>query len=338
MAKRTAVDTEHLKDQAAQLAGQAQDAASAAKDAALAAKDWTTPRVEAFLEWLKPRVEDAYHQSLQAAAPQVEKAAVKAAPVIDSAHDRLIDEFLPRIVARINALAAQAGEGAGKATSVGLTAGADALNKAPEKVAEVAKAAAESVGAETVGGAEAVRDAVDAAASKAAKLADAADEQGGKSHKKWWFFGLLAAGLAAYGAWRRSRPQVDPWAEPGPTPSHSFGALVDNTRAAAGDAAEAVGEAAGATVARGRDARDKVADAAGDLGEKVSDATEDLTDKVSDAVDQAVSATKKAASKATPRPRKPRASAGDKAEDAVESAADKATETITGVDSEDQGS
>jgi len=330
MAKRTAVDTEHLKDQAAQLAGQAQDAASAARDAAIAAKDWTTPRVEAFLEWLKPRIEDAYHQSLQAAAPQVEKAAVKAGPVIDSAHDRLIDEFLPRIVARINALAAQAGEGAGKATSLGLTAGADALNKAPEKVAEVAKAAAQSVGADTVGGAAAVRKAVGSSSGKAAKIADG----GGKSHKKWWFFGLIAAGLAAYGAWRRSRPQVDPWAEPGPTPSHSFGAFVDNTKQAAGDAAEAVGEAAGVTVARGREARDKVADAAGDLGEKVSDATEDLTDKVSDAVDQAVAATKKAASKATPRPRKPRESTDSSAPETVESAADKAAETITGVDSE----
>ncbi|MGC5165347.1 hypothetical protein [Luteimicrobium sp. DT211] len=337
MAKRTAVDTEHLKDQAAQLAGQAQDAASAAKDAAIAAKDWTAPRVEAFLEWLKPRVEDAYRQSLQAAAPQVEKAAVKAGPVIDTAHDRLIDEFLPRIVARINTLATQAGEGAGRATEVGLTAGADALNKAPEKVAEVAKAAAESVGAETVGGAEAVRGAVDAATTKAAKLADSTDG-GGKSHKKWWLFGLLAAGLAAYGAWRRSRPQVDPWAEPGPTPSHSFGALVDNTKQAAGDAAEAVGEAAGATVARGRDAREKVTDAAGDLGDKVSEATEDLTDKVSEAVDQAVSATRKAASKATPRARKPRETTDPKPSDAVESAADKAAETITGVDSEDKPS
>ena len=39
------------------------------------AKDWTTPKVEAFIDWLLPRVEHLYKESVKAAAPKVESAA-----------------------------------------------------------------------------------------------------------------------------------------------------------------------------------------------------------------------------------------------------------------------
>ena len=102
------IDTEKLKEQAAQAAATAQSAATQladqAKDAAVHAKEWGTPKVEAFLEWLQPRVEKAWQDSIQAAAPRVEKAATKAAPAIDTAHDRLVEDVLPKIVASVLSL------------------------------------------------------------------------------------------------------------------------------------------------------------------------------------------------------------------------------------------
>ncbi len=50
------VDTEHLKEQAADLAASAKEAAAKAGDAAYQAKEWTTPKVEAFIDWLLPPV------------------------------------------------------------------------------------------------------------------------------------------------------------------------------------------------------------------------------------------------------------------------------------------
>ena len=97
------VDTDKLKDQAAEAVVQA-------KDAAVQAKEWGAPKVEAFLEWLQPRVEKAWQDSIQAAAPRVEKAAGKAGPAIDTAHDKIVDEVLPKIVASFNAAAAGAAE------------------------------------------------------------------------------------------------------------------------------------------------------------------------------------------------------------------------------------
>jgi hypothetical protein len=86
-----------------QVKAQAVDIATDVRDAALSAKDWTAPRVEAFIEWLTPRLEQLYADGIKAAAPQVEKAAGMAAPAVDSAHDKIVDDLLPRLVAAVNA-------------------------------------------------------------------------------------------------------------------------------------------------------------------------------------------------------------------------------------------
>lgn len=117
------VDTDKLKLQAAEKAAvlasaakvQAAEAAGQAAGVAAHAKEWGTPKVEAGIEWLVPRVEHLYKESLKAAVPRVERAADAAAPAIDSAHDKLVDELIPSVVAAVNAAAIKAGAIADKA-------------------------------------------------------------------------------------------------------------------------------------------------------------------------------------------------------------------------------
>lgn len=132
------IDTEKVKERAAEAAAllsdvsskaatQAGVVAAQAKDRASNAKDWAQPRVNDFIAWLTPRAEKAWQDSLQAAAPQVEKAAGKAAPLIDSAHDKLVDDLLPKMVAAFNGAAANA------ATAQNKAALADSVAKAAEE-------------------------------------------------------------------------------------------------------------------------------------------------------------------------------------------------------------
>ena len=91
------IDSDKIKDQAAELAALVGVAGTKAQSTtahfADQAKDWGQPKVEAFVEWATPRLEKAWQDSLQAAAPRVEKAAEKAGPAIDTAHDKLVDEL-----------------------------------------------------------------------------------------------------------------------------------------------------------------------------------------------------------------------------------------------------
>jgi len=105
LAKKLDVDRDQLREQAAQ-------AALAARGAAVNAYGWTTPRVEALAAWLTPRLEHLYAEGVKAAAPQVERAAGVAAPAVDTAHDKIVGELLPKLVAAVNAAAdkAQAAE------------------------------------------------------------------------------------------------------------------------------------------------------------------------------------------------------------------------------------
>lgn len=132
------IDTEKVKERAAEAAAllsdvsskaatQAGAVAAQAKDRASNAKDWAQPRVNDFIAWLTPRAEKAWQDSLQAAAPQVEKAAGKAAPLIDSAHDKLVDDLLPKMVSAFNGAAANA------ATAQNKAALADSVAKAAEE-------------------------------------------------------------------------------------------------------------------------------------------------------------------------------------------------------------
>ncbi|MEP7765358.1 hypothetical protein [Sanguibacter sp. 25GB23B1] len=295
------IDSEKIKGQASDVvaalsdgAHQAGDVATVfagqAREAAVQAKDWSTPKVEAFVEWVTPRFEQAWNETLKATAPRVEKAAEKAAPVIDSAHDKIVDDLLPKFVA--------------------------ALNAAAESAADAAVHGVAVAGSKTSAGATHLADSIAAASErgplKLAEAAKAAEKHSKKSGKGWWIVGGVAAAGGAYVLWKRSQPTTDPWAEPWEkVDAHSFDEVVDDAKVAVGDAAEAVGEAAGAAVAKSREVSGKVAGSVEELSEKV-------TDKLSEA--------KATAKKATTRTR---AAAKDKVdetapvvEDALASAAD----------------
>lgn len=140
------IDTEKVKEKAAEAsallsdvsskaATQAGSLAAQAKDRASNAKDWAQPRVHDFIAWLTPRAEKAWQDSLQAAAPQVEKVAGKAAPLIDTAHDKLVDDLLPKMVSAFNAAADNAAVAQGKtaALAAGVTEAADKASKKGSK-------------------------------------------------------------------------------------------------------------------------------------------------------------------------------------------------------------
>ena len=257
------VDPDKLKEQAA-------DLGATLTGAAVHAKEWTTPRVEAFVDWLLPRLENAYNESVKAAAPRVEKAAEKAGPAIDTAHDKLVDELIPRLVTALNDAAEKAGVAAAKAA---------------DTTAELAKANA----------AELRKSAHDVAPKK--------------SHKGLTTFmvvGLLVGAGAAGAAWFRSRSTVDPWAEPweptdptGSTGADAVHAHAHDVRAsvtdAVGEAADVVGEAAGSAVAKSREATRKAAEkldeargAAEEAAKKVTRRTAAKAEEVADSTEKAV--------------------------------------------------
>ncbi len=267
------VDTERLKGQAAglgaSLAEGAKHGAVRASDAAGQAKDWTTPRVEAFVAWLVPQVEHLYRESVKTAAPQVEKVAQKATPAIDTAHDKLVDELIPKLVAAMNEAAVKAGA----------------------QVEHVADVAAVTAGTQS--------KKVVKAARKAAKEAAKAEKKGSGAKVFWVVAGLAGAGAAAF-AWLRSRSTTDPWAEPW-EPADGSESLKARAQSAAGDlndavgdAADAVGEVAGTAVAKGRDAAAKAAEAVGHV-------TEELGDKAKEARDAAQETARRATRRSAPK-------------------------------------
>ena len=261
------VDTEKLKAQAAEIG-------VAVSDAAVHAKEWTAPRLEAFVEWLTPRLEKAYTESLKAAAPRLGKAAEKAGPVIDTAHDKLVDDLIPRLVA--------------------------AFNEAAERAAAAADSAA--------GALEGRADAVAGAAAGAAEDAESA-----KSHtaaKTFFVVAALAAAGAAGAAWYRSRSSVDPWAEPweptDPTGADSLQTRPHDGHAtfteAVGGAADAVGEAAGSAVAASREATHKAAEKAAEVKDAAAEKAAEVKDAVAERAAEVKDAVEGTARKVTRRP------------------------------------
>ncbi len=269
------IDTDDVKEQVADLAQQAKGASAAAaakaSDAAVHAKEWTTPKVEAFIDWLLPRVEHLYKESVKAAAPKVEQAAEAVTPAIDTAHEKLVDDLLPKLVQAMN----------------------DAAVRAGAAVEHAADAAAAKSGA-----------AAAVVAAVAAEQAEEAERRHTGAKVFWTVVGLLGVG-AAVAAWRHSRDTVDPWAEPW-EPTDAFGGTTPDTlrerahdartefAGAAGDAADALGEAAGTAVAKGREAASKA-------GERASDAKDKATDALADAKDAAAETARKVTRRAAPK-------------------------------------
>ncbi|MCL2463450.1 MAG: hypothetical protein FWF28_00030 [Micrococcales bacterium] len=254
---RTAVEsaTEKLRAQAAEIG-------TALSDAAIQAREWTAPRVESFIEWLTPRLEKAYADSLRAAAPRVAKAAGKAGPVIDIAHDKLVEELIPRLVTAFREAAVRASAVAGDA--------AETVHDHAEVVAEVATQVA--AGAET--------------------------KKSHRAAKTFFVIATIAAAGAAGAAWYRSRTTVDPWAEPweptDPTGADSLQTRPHDGRAFSdtlNDAAGAVGEAAGTAVAKSREA----AGTAVTKSREASRKAQEKAGEVKDAAESKVAGVKEAA-------------------------------------------
>ncbi|WP_149203403.1 hypothetical protein [Actinotalea subterranea] len=275
---RTSVDADRLKSQAAEVgavlsdasvhAGQAaaqlaEQVAEQAKVGALHAKDWAAPRVE-----------KALREGAKAAAPKVEKAAERAVPLVDSAHDRLVDDLLPKLVAALTAAAGAAAVGADKArdvTSAKLTELAHLEVPEPKK------------------------------SHKGAKVF-------------WFFAGIAAIGaaVAAWRSSRPTHdPWAEqPWEHESEHGTDRFKAraaeardelegVVSDVRHELGDAAEAVGEAAGETVARTREATEKAAERAREATERAREATEKAAERAKDAAKKTTTPRRRTAKAAT---------------------------------------
>ncbi|GII98829.1 hypothetical protein CLV28_2616 [Sediminihabitans luteus] len=278
------VDTEKIKEQAAALAATLQEAGEKVGPTATQLAGQAKERAGQFGEWAKPRVEKAWQDGVQAAAPRVEAAAAKASPAIDTAHDKIVSDYIPKVVAAVNIAAAKAADAA--------TAGSQNLAASTEDTVEKLSRKARKALAAT-----------EKSAHKAAKQAEkAAAKADKKSHKVLWTVVGLGAAGTAFVLWRRAQPTSDPWAEP--TDSPRFDDVVADAKHAAGSAAEAVGEAAGAAVAKGKEA-----------GEKVSEVVEEATQATKDAA-------KKATSRARSTTRKAAGATSDTAQDAADAVAD----------------
>lgn len=270
--KAAHLDSEKVKDTAAALVAAVSDAgthasvvagrlAHQAKDSASQAKDWSDPRVHEFREWLTPRVEKAWEESRRAASPHVEKVAEKAGPKIDVAHDKLVEEYLPKLVATFSAATAAA---AAKASTSAESA-AESFTKAADSVASKHGAAAK------------------AAAARAAK-----SKKSGKGKTFWFLAGTAAAAGGAYAVWRKSQPEVDPWAEPWEK--------VESDSGVVSDVKEKVSGAAAAATAAVKDAKDGLTSSSDDDAKPAEGA-----DKVADtAAAKAKASGKTDADKPTP--------------------------------------
>src|SRR5690606_12329782 len=153
--------------------------------------------------------------------PQIEDAARKAVPVVDTAHDKLVDELLPKVVAAVTAAAAATAIGPDKARDGASAKLVEASHVAPPKTCHRLRHTVLGV---LTGG-----------------LVAAAVQPWRRStpnHDPW---------------------AEDPW-EPAPGEEgfkaraaevrEEFKGVVDDVRHELGDAAEAVGEAAGEAVAK----------------------------------------------------------------------------------------
>src|SRR5690606_38240215 len=136
--------------------------------------------------------------------------------------------------------------------------------------------------------------AAEATASKLADLAHIVPEPAPKKHTGAKVFAVIAgcaAAVAAVAVWRRSRPQVDPWAEDPwdeeprawtTTARSEFSGAVTGIKSDIGDAAEHVGEFAGEAVAKGRGVRDAAEDAVEEVTDKAKHAAHEVADKAKD--------------------------------------------------------
>lgn len=194
---------------------QAGDAGKAARELAEQGKDWATPKMEAAIDWAGPRVDKAWKAGVTATAPKLATAAGKSRDAVDVAHDKLVDDVLPKVI------------------------------QALEDAAKAAKTSADSVQSQV--------QSTTKKAEKALKKQEKA-AKGGSTWGKTLGWVLVGSAVAGAGVliWRRTQPVDDPWAEeywddavapaaqPGVVASAAQGAEQEPTTAA--DSAKAASE------------------------------------------------------------------------------------------------
>lgn len=125
-------DVDTLKKQAAQLSkvlgDHAQALAEKAGEVARDTSDWAEPHVDAAWTKISPKVKDAqkylshkadktWRESVKFAAPKIESGSRAVRPAIDTAHDKVVGDYLPRLEHAMQAAnkAAMSQKSAGKA-------------------------------------------------------------------------------------------------------------------------------------------------------------------------------------------------------------------------------
>src|SRR5699024_6536061 len=92
--KISEVDADKVRQQAADLGHvigeQAGKAGEKAASLAEQGKVWAT-------DVAAPRIDKAWRDGVKATAPKIEAAAEKARPAVDAAHDKIVDDYLPRV-------------------------------------------------------------------------------------------------------------------------------------------------------------------------------------------------------------------------------------------------
>lgn len=143
-------DVEKLKKQAADLskvlADHAQALTEKAGELAREAGDWAEPhvdevwkkygpKVKGAQEYLSEKADTAWRESVKYAAPKIEAGSKAARPVINSAHDKVVDDYLPRLEHAMKAAAAAAAsaDGIGAKTGTAFAAAQEALVEPPKK-------------------------------------------------------------------------------------------------------------------------------------------------------------------------------------------------------------
>ena len=107
--KISEVDAEKVRQHAIDLghvlSEQAGKAGEAASSLAGQGKVWAT-------DVAAPKIDKAFRDGVKVAAPRIEAAAEKARPAVDAAHDRIVDDYLPRVQKAMHD-AAEAASGSG---------------------------------------------------------------------------------------------------------------------------------------------------------------------------------------------------------------------------------
>ncbi len=173
-------------------------AASDAGTSANAARAWAGPRIAEAGEMSRVQLTQAYGRSVEAAAPKVEHAAQSLAPKVDHARDRIVEDFLPRLVDSVSAAAAAASDKVADATTAAASASQSALTSAQGSAQDVKVTGKKAKGA---------------GKGKAVALRGKVEVQQRRSGIKTFLLvsAVIGAATAAGFAVWKSRAPSDPW-------------------------------------------------------------------------------------------------------------------------------